>query len=290
MNEVVDKGEAITGLSRPQVQIVQTSLDTLSFVATHFLEILRQIAVPVIAGWVILYFSLSAYISELLQFIQRPGDRSASLVLGVFTAGLLLGLLFNAIAVIGIARFAIGDRPSGYIRLGRPEWRFFAASLRFLLVSVGLIAVYLVGLLGISALNAGADVRILLGASITIAFLYLGVRVGSLMAPVTVAEKGAILRRAWRLSRLSQWYVAAVFAILAVPLFLIEIGGEFVLRLTGSNFANVPNDTLAERAVIFRRMLPEFLLVQMIAYVMTVVLFTVGSVYVYRKLAARPSA
>lgn len=273
-----------------QIPIGQTFLSSVQFVLTHPRAILARIVLPLTLGWLILYLALSAYLAELEHYIRMPDQRAASLVLGLAMGGLLLALFLNAITVVALAELAMGDgeeRAKLRFRTALPEWRFYAASLRVLLVSAVLLAVYLIVSKVSHVLNMGPVFAFLWGAITVVVFLYIAVRLCLLMAPVTLAERGTILRRAWALSGVQQGRILIVAGMLTVPGILTEIAGEGIVRLAGAAPALPPQVTLAGLTLVFHGMLPIFLTITAMAYAASVVLLTIGSVYVYRAAARK---
>lgn len=272
-------------LYKMQLPIGRTIVSTLHFTVTHWMAILNRIVVPVVGGWLILYFLLSGYLFELDRYLRSPSLRPASMVLGIAMAGILITLFLNAIVVVAVAEFAMsGGRESGKLRfrVARPEWRFYAASLRVLVVAAVLTGMYLGVSKAAMALGMGAAFGTLWHLVMGTAFFYVAVRLSFLMAPVTLAERGAILRRAWALSAVGHWRGMAVGAILALSGPLIEIVGELVLRLAGKVPVLHSGITMASAVAMFHGLLPVFLILAAIAYAAGTVLFTVGSVRVYR--------
>lgn len=273
-----------------QLLIGRTVVSTLHFAAVHWLGILNRIILPIVSGWVILYFLLSAYLFELERYIREPSLRPATLVLGIAMAGILAALFLNAVAVIAVAELAMnGDdkKTKLHLRIARPEWRFYAASLRVLLVTAVLLGAYLEVSKAAVTLGVGPVFLTFLRTGMAIVFFYIVLRLCFLMTPVTLAERGAILRRAWALSAVGHWRIMAIGGILALSGPLTEIAGELIVRSVGKAPVLSPGVTMAGVVAMFHGMLPVFLLIAAIAYAVGMVLFTVGSVFVYRAATRR---
>lgn len=284
MVDVVDRELAEPAPGAEQISIRQIVGETFQFVGRNFLGILSRIALPVLGIWVVLYLSLSFYLMELASFLRTHSEQEASLILGGFVGGLLLLLFLNAIAVVAVCECVLsgGGEHSPRFRVALPEWRLFAASLRFVPVAMGLLVIYVIGAHILSTSGEGRVLDVLWGTLTVGAATYLGVRLCFLMGPVTVCEKGAILRRGWALSANHQLRILAVFAALTVPLILTEMAGEVVMRQMGVTSQLMTVQSLSGLVGVFGKVLPEFVVLGGLTYAVGVVFLSVGAVWVYR--------
>lgn len=249
---------------------------------------MARIFLPALIGWCVLYVSAYLYLSELLSFLGFPSDRSGSIVLGLVAAGFLTLLLLHAMLVTGVTTLAmhISEEGRPYFRAKRREWRLYAATLRIFLIGLAFVAVMLLA----RFLIVGANNDALISAfnmSIVVGLFVLTIRC-LFLAPAIVAMEpsGPIVRRAERLSRGIFFRIAAIVIILMVPGVAIETIGEAVLRWVGVFPAVVGEATLSAVALMYSHILPEILILVSLAYVVSAVLITIASTYVYRELSS----
>ena len=266
---------------------------SLSFLVRNFSEIAARIVLPALIGWVVLYISLSLYLSELIRYLDNPSDRIASVILGLATGGLLLTLLLHSAIVTSLTELAMGVPGVGwkYFHAARREWRVYAAKLRFLLVValwlfvLQIFRVAVVKLLGLSYFNSVILIIMAIG------LLWLVVRLWFLLAPVAVANaRGHVLRPAWRLSSGHFWPIASIVVLVLSIGLLIEIAGEAVLRVGGFLPPFPSSGSLAGFARMYQMILPHALLAIAVAYLVVVTLLAAARADVYRQLAEQPQS
>lgn len=275
------------------LSVAQTVAFTARFCVRNFVPIVLRVAVPAAAGWAILYFSFNAYLTEMIQYLTVPSDRTGSLVLGLATAGLMAALFFHAVIASSVAAFALGKKEDGnwiYLRAARREWRLYAASLR---VAAGgfavVIVVFVAELLLRNMANPGV-VTLWLNLLSFAALFVIFVRLGFLLPAISVAfENGPVVRRAWRLSRGHSVVIGATAILLFLPGLAVQFGGEYVLRVVELVPTHIRALYLIDVARMFQRFLPEFLLVLSLAYLVSSVVFAVASTYFYTALASKGS-
>ena len=266
---------------------------SLSFLSRNFLEIAARIVLPALIGWVVLYISLSLYLSELVSCLDNPSDRIASVILGLATGGLLLTLLLHSSIVTSVTELAMGVPSIGwkYFHAARREWRVYAAKLRFLLVvAIWAIALQILRFVVVRLLSLSYFNGVLL-AVMAIGVLWLVVRLWFLLAPVSVANaRGHVLRRAWQLSSGHFWRIASIVVLILLVGLVIEIAGETILRIGGFLPPFPSSGSLAGFARMYQMILPHALLVIAVAYLVVVILLAGARADVYRQLSGRPSS
>jgi hypothetical protein len=259
------------------------------FSARRLPEILSRILIPALAGGAALYAAFFLYLVELERYLVHPNERSASLVLGAATAGLLLTLFMHSVATASVTSLALGQPDQGwrYFCVSRRAWRLFAAYLRFLIVCAAYISA--VAVLRNSMAFAGAAPRFdyIAGLLMFAGIMFLVVRVGFLIAPVAVAgDTGPILRQAWRRSYSEFGKIALIVSIILLVGLTVEAVGEFVLQATGSvpmiGYATTPRDVV----VAYRILLPKIMVATGAAYLVTIVLMIAAAVGTYRRIIA----
>jgi len=253
----------------------------------RFWSALRLLLLPMLAAGLVLYISLSAYLAELLLFLETQSSRVASLALGSLAAGIFLSLFCYAIAVGSIGKLALGKEPRGawlHFRADRQEWRLYAAYLRFLLLislvvlSAYLLATYLAPLFAVPRIVAIWT----LGMASAMAVFWLTVRVGFLIAPVVAGSEGPVLRRALAESGQDFWRNAGLIVLLLVPGTLVQIAGEYVLRIGLGAPPLTGNLALADYVQVMGRTLAGFLVVVSLSSFVTVGLLTLGAMGAYQ--------
>jgi len=280
----------------PYLTAVAAAFRSYAFLLREFRPLSRLLLAPLAATGLVIYASLWAYVSELIAFISSGDARAASVALGALAAGIFLCMFFAAIAVSSVTDLMLRNRQvEGWIHLhpARQDWRLYAAYLRFLLVVCGyLSAVYLVCALGLPALGAGRTTIGLVSVLAALAGFYvLFARIGFLIPPIVAGSTGMVLRRALHEGSGTFCRNLVLAALLSLPGFVIEIGGEALFKAgTGSIRAMKLDLPIVLYARALENRLPEIALLFSLWGFVTLVLFTAGSVLCYRdRLFVRPS-
>src|ERR1700680_3778523 len=85
-----------------RVSAIEAALFAYRLLFREFLAIAKLSLLPVTAAGVVLYASVSGYLSELRVFLASPNPHAASLALGLLAAGLFLSLFCYAMAVAAV--------------------------------------------------------------------------------------------------------------------------------------------------------------------------------------------
>jgi hypothetical protein len=278
---------SLIGRQVNRISAFEAALIAYKFLFRQFWPALRLLWLPIMASGVVLYLCLSVYLSKLLLFLSAPNPHTASLALGILAAGIFSSLFCYAIAVGAVADLALGRAPKiawFHFRAKRQEWRIYAAYLRFLLLlMVVLVSVYLIStyLTPLFALPPAFFTWALTIAAVA-AIVWLTARTGFLVAPIVATSKGAVLRKAWRRSAHDLWRNCWLILFLFVPGLLVEIAGEYLVRLGGGPLRMANDLPVADYARLLEQTLGGFLCVVSVAAFVTIVLMTVGGVAVYR--------
>ena len=249
---------------------------------------------PMLMATETLYLSLDTYFLLLAKFLQSPNGRSASLALGAVTIGALIWLFLCSIVVAGFVEFFAGRlRPRWiHLRAGRPEWRLFAAGLRF----VAVLAAFSIGYFALATL-AGALLPAYRTLVLQIAgVVYVGLatwlvaRLGFLLPAVAVLETHQVVRRSWILTRHVALNATVIcFALIVLPGLLAFEVGELLSQMLHVVPA-VPIDlqhlTAHHSLQGIRRSLPAFVITLSISTMLGMVLAAAGSAFAYPALAA----
>jgi len=210
-----------------------------------------------------------------------------------------LVMLLYSIVYVAVTRQALGLRRGSamiHFALGSAELRVFGAFLLFVLVIVGMAMALGIG---VAILSAAVDaikqpalalvVALLLIAGLC-AYLFVIVRLGFLIAPVTVVEEQISLSRGWILTAGNFWRLLAVILAIGMPIFLVFAVGVTAIAGPGL-FAPLPVDPDAmERALNARFALIAQHMPLYIGLTLLIAPFNLGlnlgaSAFAYRALA-----
>lgn len=274
--------------------IFATVLIVLRFATERVGAVLMRVGTPLVLSWVVFYLSFTGYLNQLQRFMHTPNDRAASLLLGWTAIGFMVFLFLHSSIAISITEMIL--KPEKKVRwlgfrIGRNVWRLYAAHLRVLLmVAVGSLAV--VGFvavgrrLGLLPHSAHALYMALAYLAIALFIAVLSVRIVFVMAPLCVAEKGSIVRRAWAVTSAAPVRTTIIIALLLVPGLILLIAGNYLMVATGV-FPEIPQPvSLAIAAQTLKAILPIYLALFVLSYFVSVTLLSFGAVTVYRNLAA----
>lgn len=273
-----------------RVTVKSTLLFALQFVFRDGREILCRVTLPMVTGGLALYAALYLYLLEYERYLVLPSDRSASLVLGVATAGLLITLFSHSVTTAAIASLALGREDHGwrYFCVSRRAWRTYAAYLRFLVVSMVLIAGVLVARSVLRSAGAGPTLDLCASLALVAGLIAFSVRAGYLIAPVAAAnDKGMVVREAWRLSSNHFWKLAAAMFVIALPGLGIEAICEAAVRTAGLIPTMTQTTALPKLVAAYRASLPAVLVAIGTAYMLGVALMVAASAAAYRQITER---
>lgn len=268
--------------------IVRTSF---GFSVRNIGEILKRVLLPSILGGAMLYILAIAYIAELNRFLASHDERSASLVLAVAGGGLLLLLFLHSVVVAGIISLALAKpRAPGWnwFQIGLPEWRVYAGLLRFVVI-VGLLV------------TGGEGTRVLflrLGFEPTVGYasqflvlpilLWLTIRLGFYIGPVGVdRDRGQIVGRAWEISSIGFWRIAAIAIACLLPGVAFYLLGDYGLRLTGEIALPSSVQTLREISSALHSMLTMFVILTSVTYLICTIPLSAASAFAYRDVVGK---
>lgn len=284
-------------------------LATVSFVSRFairkFGAILVRASAALVLMWIVLYVSFSGYIEQLERFLNTSSDQAASLLLAWICAAVMLLLFIHSSVVVSLSELLMEpERKQRWpgMRVSRGVWRLYAANLRvLLLVGLGTLAaigfVHVVTLLRVLPQLGHAFYVDLAYAAVAFLVLVLIARVEFLLAPLALAEQGSIVRRAWTVTSRARLRTAVVIALFAIPGLVVLQGGHSLLVAVGLFPAPAEPLALAGAARVLQSVLPMYLALFLLAYFVSVGLYSLAAVVVYRDLsqpaeagARRPAA
>jgi hypothetical protein len=239
---------------------------------------------PWLAGGLLLYGSLHAYLIRLQMFLQQPNDRTSSLVLGIAAAALLLLLFLHSMICAAVAGVLLDrpERPISYLRARRREWRLYAANLRFMFVA----AVMLGALRGLLSFMPPGIPRLASGLLALVFAVWLFARAWFLITPASVMHyQGPVLRRAWRLSDGNAPCLAILLVALLVPGLAFEAAAEVTLHAAGMLPAGFAGWSFVNAVSLYTQYLPVMSGLVALVYLLSVLLLVAGQVAVFRQLA-----
>jgi hypothetical protein len=160
-------------------------------------------------------------------------------------------LLLYSVVYVAVTRQALGLRQGSamvHFALGAPEFRVFGAMLLFVLVLFGTAMVFGLAMALLTVLFGGASMPVAAAAAVGVAmlcgvaaFLYVAIRLGFLIAPVTVAEAQISLTRGWILTAGNFWRLFAVVLAIGTPIVLLYAIGLWAIMGPGL-FAPLPDN------------------------------------------------
>lgn len=223
---------------------------------------LGMIWIPVAILWAANYFLQKPYLVATMGAAGNPQALMAALplMLGYFAISFAL----VAAQVAALTREALGQRTGNaflQFPFGAGAWRYLAALiLYFLVMIVFYVAILLGGVLltgitvalsGGRGAGAGLAVGLVVFAAALFVFcalIYIATRLSFFLAPVAVAEHKVSLIRAWQLSARNFWRIFAVFLILFLPFFVLEM--IYLYMSFGPNFFVPPRPGMTPQEVL----------------------------------------
>jgi hypothetical protein len=150
----------------------------------------------------------------------------------------ILVLLLTSVIYVALTRLALGQKPGGavaHFALGAPEFRTFGAIVLLFLVMLGIALGALIagGVLTFmfATIKSAAITSIVLFVAIVAlgcAIVFVGVRLGFLLVPVTVVEDQISLTRGWLLTQGNFWRILGVVLAVTLPLLLLAVAATWV--------------------------------------------------------------
>ena len=195
----------------------------------------------------------------------------ANPALGLRGAGIgLLGYailqIFNAIVAVGMTRHAFGQRavaPSFYLSVGIDEFRMFAGYVRYFFAMIGVFVITYVILLvlglvmtfaaagGPAAAGIVGIVVLIAAIAVYCAAILTLVRMGFLLTPSIVAERGGGIKRSYELTKGNFWRIVGVWAATGAPLVLLFAIAEYAIIAPHVDFAIGPLPKTPDEIQVF---------------------------------------
>jgi hypothetical protein len=228
---------------------------------------------------------------------QPPAQGVALIYLVSFFAMWLLYAM-NAAAVVGLAMGTRQGGTSAHFSLGRAEFRLFAAFLLYGLLLCAFYIAFSIAIWLVSQLASGAAVvvQVVLTLGWLGGFIYAGLRLGFLLAPVVVVEKSIDLVRAWQLTAGNFWRLLGIALAILLPIVLIQIVavaailGKDIPQLLTSNQQSM-EAAMNATMVVFDRHMPELIGVSLVLAPFSIGLSMGASASAYRMVApSKPRA
>lgn len=304
-----------------KIPVGKTIADAYNFTFGHVGAVIGLIWVPLVVITLGRFFVVDYYSPQL----AGSGDPSALGRAVLLTLAFsLVSLLFTAIIGVSLTRQAMAPRSASIIAhfaLGPAELNYFLSLLAiFLVMTAVYIALIFADLIlgtvsdvafqALKAASAPAGKFVTAGAVVAIvgfdlaALIFVGVRLASLVAPVTVAEGKVDLIRAWELSKGNFWRLFLVLAVTLGPIVVVsELGfaaivgpaylvkyAQAMLALFQSVSGNgvVPSQALAQIPDITQKT-PLILGLNFLLAPFTYGLLFAAPAFAYRALAGTPT-
>ena len=281
-----------------KIPVGQTIRSAYAFAFGHLGSIIGLVWAPLVLAAVLQFlpYAMGYDTSAMPENATVAGQR-ALLGLGTF----FLTILLQAMIATAVTQFALGLRPGGaifHIAAGPAEFRLFGAILLYYVVCFCMGMAF--GLLGLVLAAVAKAPAVTLAASLILiaalcALIYIAVRLGFLLAPVTVAEQHVSLSRGWILMKGNFWRSFAVILSVIVPYILIVYAIIVAMVGPAHLFAPFPTNADAIAADMEQRFAP--LRAHMPLYIgLTLIIapFGIGlnlgaAAAAYRTLAAEPA-
>ena len=207
-----------------KIPVGKTIRSAYAFAFGHLGSIIGLVWAPLVLIAVLQFLPYAmGYDSSAAPESATIAGQRALLGLGTF----FLAILLQAMIATAVTQFALGLRPGGavfHIAAGPAEFRLFGAILLYYVVcfcmgmAFGLLAL---ALIAVAKVPAVASVAFLILVAALCALIYTAVRLGFLIAPVTVAEQHVSLTRGWTLMKGNFWRSFVVILSVVVPYLLI---------------------------------------------------------------------
>jgi hypothetical protein len=213
------------------------------FAFSNIINNLGVIWIPVAIMWAYSFFLFRPYMMQLAsgdpQLIRRALP-SLFLYLPVF-------FILISCQIAGLTKEALGLRSGNaflQFPFGLPAWRLMASYLFSMIVTyiaVLIVMTISIVVLGLAASAASGDavtrvlgmVTKLVMLGVFCAFIYVGLRLSFLLAPVCIAEHRITVIRSWRLTRGNFWRIIAMLLAVLLPLLIVECG--YLYAFYGTN-------------------------------------------------------
>lgn len=246
--------------------------------------ILARTGILLLAGCMIVYGAIMAYLASLEHYLQVPTDAHASIVLAVAGLSALVLLFVYALILAAICDLALGHPPPRRpVPMGHQEWRLYAALLRFGLVMIVLVILACVADALLTRVLPG--IGVFFATAVGAGLLLLALRIGFLLPAVAMATpQGVVLRTSWRMSHGLVMRLLVVAAVLVIPGVVLELLGETFGRVVHVFPSTNGAGTIQAHIMTFTQFLPYFSVLLSISVVSILSLQAIASVTVYRAL------
>jgi len=267
--------------------LTDTAAFCLAFISRNLGYILRRLALPAVAGFLVLYLFLSGYCSKVLVFLSHPSGGIASQILGIAAVGAMVMLLLHAVVVAIIADLGMNglDAPWCVRRVAAFAWRIYVAMLRLCILTL-LMAIV------IGVCNAFLDVLPpYVNDTVHVGFLlgifWLFCRGWFFIAPVCLlSSERSTLRKVWQQSAAHLLPIATIPLLIFAAAATLQLGVEFLLLAVGA--ITLPG-SFSDFAHVMRFYQENLLLLTLLfslTYLMVTVILTTASIYAYQRLVS----
>jgi hypothetical protein len=190
------------------------------------------------------YLVMTRYFGALETLVAKRDFSALGYLPGEFFLFAVATLFLSAVIAVPVMRQALGERRGGafvHFAVGAAEFRLFGANLAF---SLMIATIAILAWFGLLALVFGARFAATAAGTITIAgvpattvfawfvvaivlvffgtLIFVALRLGFFVVPVTIAERKIDLVRAWTLTQGNFWRIVVVTLATAVPLWLMS--------------------------------------------------------------------
>lgn len=264
------------------IQILGFSIE---FVLRNIFRCLKVTIVPLTFGGFILFGLLSAYLSQLTEYLNHPTGEVASRVLGIAAAVPLVMVLIHSLIIANLAEVVLGQKVDGpsFLGIRQWEWRLYVANLSLLLLAAAVLIVFLLPLYFMALrwpYHVGGVIECFLAACL----FWLFFRAWFFVLPICMeTHESEVLIRSWKKSTSRQLLLATVLFPTFVIVFLIQVGAERLLRASHIISVHDVGVSISANIAFLRANLLPFIGLFGITYLLAVLLCTPARIQAYRR-------
>lgn len=233
-----------------RIPVLPTIRDAYRFTAANLGAIIAAVWLPMLIVTVSGFFATQRYYAQMAEAVTAPAQADSAILLVLLQT--LVSLFLQAVMWVAVTQLALGNRPAGQspFTVGRTELRLARALLSLAAMTMGFFL--LTGAALGSAAPAGAVTFLELGAVLALygAVIFILLRLVFFAAVAATQEDGAVLARAWALSKGNFWRILAVLAGVLGPVLLLFV---IVMAVMLGPVA-LSDDVAANQVAVLRRM------------------------------------
>lgn len=223
-----------------KIPVWKTIADGYSFAFGHLGAIIGLTWLPMVLVTVSGYFAMSQYYRSLLAALESGNTAAVGQSLLAVLGWMILALALYSMMYAAVTRFALGLKPGpAFIsfHFGADEMRVFGALAAIAALAAFFLIIYVLirsGLGMIANAQMAGGLASLVDLIYALAMIFVFVRLGFFLIPVTITAEKIDLVRGWKLSAGNFWRIFLVLLAAVGPLIIVTLVGEFFIL--GSKF------------------------------------------------------